>query len=121
LEIAGCADQRIFTESTIVEIFRWSGGIPRLINTLCDNAMLSGYACDRNILTPEIIREIAEDLELAEGHRYPLRVGSGGQNRPSILSERSTGKEDPVKEGADDGTAFDLFAKFVGHLRDQPK
>src|SRR4030066_1421406 len=46
LRIAG-AKGPIFTEKAIKEVYRRSGGIPRLINILCDNALLNGYALDQ--------------------------------------------------------------------------
>jgi general secretion pathway protein A len=54
----------IFTEKAIREVYQRSGGIPRLINILCDNSMLNGYACDRVIVNEKIVREAARDLKL---------------------------------------------------------
>jgi general secretion pathway protein A len=46
LRIAG-ATKPLFTEKAIKEIYLRSGGIPRLINVVCDNALLNGYALDQ--------------------------------------------------------------------------
>jgi len=64
LQIAGLPNQEIFSDSCIVEIFRSSGGIPRLINTICDNALVTGFASDLKTISVEIIDEVAEDLQL---------------------------------------------------------
>ncbi len=48
LEVAGAGDRQIFTEDTFPEIFRYSGGVPRLINTLCDTSMMAAFAADRD-------------------------------------------------------------------------
>ena len=38
-----------------------SGGVPRLINTLCDSALLYGYSEDRHFINEEIVREALKD------------------------------------------------------------
>lgn len=68
LQIAG-AQTLLFTEKAIREIYSRSGGIPRLINILCDNSLLSGYAADQKIVGRKVIRETAQDLQL--GPRIP--------------------------------------------------
>jgi hypothetical protein len=65
LRIAGApAGNEIFSGPAIETVFRHSRGIPRLINTICDNALLSGYAKHAATITPEIIDGVARDLRL---------------------------------------------------------
>jgi len=68
LRIAG-AKEPIFTEKAIKEIYWKSGGIPRLINILCDNALLDGYALDQRIVDEKSVREAAKDLNLKKRPR----------------------------------------------------
>jgi general secretion pathway protein A len=63
LRIAG-AKEPIFTEKAIEEIYLKSGGIPRLINILCDNALLNGYALDQKRVDEKSVKEVAKDLNL---------------------------------------------------------
>jgi len=63
LRVAG-ATGPIFTERAIKEIYRKSGGIPRLINILCDNALLNGFALDQKIVDAKSVREVSTDLKL---------------------------------------------------------
>jgi hypothetical protein len=63
LRIAG-AREPIFTEKAIKEIYLKSGGIPRLINILCDNALLNGYALDQKMVGERSVKEVAKDLYL---------------------------------------------------------
>ncbi len=65
LHIAGENDG-IFTEDALQLIFQYSKGIPRLINTLCDNAMLEGYLLKRDQIDSEIIDTVAVDLGLRQ-------------------------------------------------------
>jgi general secretion pathway protein A len=63
LRIAG-AQGAIFTNDAINEIYDRSGGIPRLVNIICDNALLNGYAQDQKAVDRKSVREAAKDLDL---------------------------------------------------------
>src|SRR6202051_3769745 len=43
LEVAGSQGRRIFAEDTYATIYRYTGGVPRLINTLCDTCLMAGF------------------------------------------------------------------------------
>src|SRR5579864_928330 len=66
LELAGGNSHgaTIFGGEAIEAVQRFSRGIPRLINTLCENALISGYARQAKQVTPEIIQEVATDFRL---------------------------------------------------------
>jgi general secretion pathway protein A len=66
LEVAGAGDRQIFDEDTFPEIFRYTGGVPRLVNTLCDTGLMAAYTADRNTVTPADIREAVEELQWVE-------------------------------------------------------
>jgi hypothetical protein len=63
LEVAGGGDREIFAEDTFAEIFRFAGGVPRLINTLCDTAMMAAYTADRGIVTLADIQSAVGELQ----------------------------------------------------------
>jgi len=64
LEVAGCA-RELFSEDAYGIIHKYSGGIPRLINTICDNALLEGFLQKNESINSEIVREVAQDLKIA--------------------------------------------------------
>ena len=65
LQIAGNTNPaEIFPMETIVELHTQSRGYPRLINTLCENALIHGYASQTRSISPEVIDEIAADFRL---------------------------------------------------------
>jgi general secretion pathway protein A len=68
LRIAGVKKQ-LFTEKALKEIYQRSGGIPRIINILCDNSLLNGYALDQKMVDNKSVREAAKDLNLGLGFR----------------------------------------------------
>jgi len=74
LRIAG-AREPIFSEKAIKEIYIKSGGIPRLINILCDNALLNGYALDQKLVDEKSVREVAKDLRLTK-KSHKILIGS---------------------------------------------
>ncbi|MBT9537372.1 MAG: AAA family ATPase, partial [Nitrospirae bacterium] len=55
-----------FTEDAMRAIYRHSNGVPRLINTICDNALLDGFLFKTNTIDDAIIRAVAVDLGLSE-------------------------------------------------------
>lgn len=65
LEIAGVhPDNTIFTEAAVTAVFHHSNGIPRLVNTICGNALLVGYAKCSSTITPEIVEAVTRELRL---------------------------------------------------------
>jgi type II secretory pathway predicted ATPase ExeA len=66
MELSG-ADGRassIFPSDTVHAVYRRSKGIPRLINTICENALINAYARRASSVSPETIEEVASELRL---------------------------------------------------------
>ena len=61
LTIAG-TERKLFSSGAIGKIFQYTGGIPRVINTICDHALMIGYSTDLKVIRSSVIRECAEDL-----------------------------------------------------------
>ena len=66
LQIAGpeCDPLQIFPMETVAEVFRYSQGYPRLINTICENGLITAYAQQSEYVTPEMIRTVAHEFRL---------------------------------------------------------
>jgi general secretion pathway protein A len=66
LELAGANSHAatIFPQETIALIHHLSRGIPRLVNTLCENSLLLGFGHRQRQITSEIVREVARDLHI---------------------------------------------------------
>ncbi len=73
LELAGLSagSDPIFPIETVAAIHRQSRGIPRLINTVCENALIAGFAKQSKTISPNIIDEVASDLRLNVVHPAP--------------------------------------------------
>jgi hypothetical protein len=62
---------------------RATGGIPRLINNICDSALLSAYAQGEKSIDADIIREVASELHLIEPDAQDeVRVTAGHDSSP---------------------------------------
>jgi general secretion pathway protein A len=66
LEVAGAGDRQIFSEESFPEIYRFTGGVPRLINTLCDTSMMAAFARNTDNVTLEDVRSAVEELQWVE-------------------------------------------------------
>jgi type II secretory pathway predicted ATPase ExeA len=54
----------LFSEAAILAVYRYSRGLPRLINTICENALIAAYARRLLSVTPEIIEYVAKSFRL---------------------------------------------------------
>jgi general secretion pathway protein A len=68
LKVAG-AKRGIFTLGACRRIFEASNGIPRLINSLCDCGLLSGYVKDRQRVDSRLVQECLIDLRVPLGRK----------------------------------------------------
>ena len=93
LEVSGSQGREIFLSDTYETIFRYTGGVPRLINTLCDTAMLSASVKDRPTVHLEDVRAAITELQWVE---YSSPTGS----RLVSMSESQSG--DGSEESASD-------------------
>jgi general secretion pathway protein A len=66
LRLAGAKGQHqaIFSDNTVELIHRYSQGIPRLVNTICEGALVSSFAVKSSVVLPELVEEIAADFRL---------------------------------------------------------
>ena len=74
LNIAG-TEKKIFKSDTLPAVMSFSKGYPRLINSICDQALLTGYVKGVRQIDARIIRECAEELRLpTEEVRVPSKI-----------------------------------------------
>ena len=61
---AGMPHQTIFSPEVLEEVYKRSRGIPRLINLLCDNLLVTAFAMEQRAATLEMLDEVCQDLRL---------------------------------------------------------
>ncbi len=65
IRVAGGNSVMVFTRQAVDSIYERSGGIPRLISVICDNALISGFAADRRPVGRDIVNDVCRDFDLA--------------------------------------------------------
>jgi general secretion pathway protein A len=99
LELAGSpAPSTLFPPETVAAIHRHSRGTPRLINTICENALIAAYARQASSVTVDIIDGIAHDFRL------------GVQTSP--MEKKNMPGEPDVRKAAQ--TLFEIYARLQG-------
>jgi general secretion pathway protein A len=102
LQRAGGVPAQVFTREAIVAIHHHAYGIPRSINVICDNAMMSAYAMDRRPVDREIVQEVCRDLVLRPDSR-PTDAAKPVQtsDRDSNAERGATGARQGTGAGRD--------------------
>src|ERR1039457_96708 len=81
---AGLPKQSLFSGDMIQLIFEYTDGIPRLVNSLCDSALQTGFALRSARITTAILEEAAKDLELRRTVLAPLDIPHRAQAAPVL-------------------------------------
>jgi len=120
LRVAGAHSIDIFREEAIDEIHSYSRGIPRLINILCDTALVYAYADERHVVDRDIIMNVIDDRKDITTAR-----GSGGkkgvsrdspdlhsvslfmENKFGVIEKRLTGLEHQINRLDDRREGYD--------------
>ncbi len=125
LEVAGNRDAVSFDEEALSLVHEYSGGIPRLINVLCDFLLLSAFAEETRAITGNLVDEVASDSQF-EGQFLPRKTpltrrpsGSGekGDNQPRVRASSSEGAapdrapQAPLRSGAAEKAA-EIYRKL---------
>lgn len=63
LNVAGSGNRNFFTKDGMAEIFTYSRGIPRLINIVCNKALLAGFTADTKSIDVNVIKKCVKEIE----------------------------------------------------------
>jgi|GEM_PF-70918 len=108
LNVAGAEGRRIFTDDALDIVFRYSGGVPRLTNIICDTAMLCAFAEESPVVDARLVKAAAEELQWVE---YSVRA------RDRIAS---TGRYSAVVPASHASIDLMLHDKLVAHVTLSP-
>jgi general secretion pathway protein A len=94
LRAVGYEDKELFHPDAIQQIAFYSKGIPRLMNIICDNALLNAYARSQKIVSADMIKEVAHDIGMGSEAQV-----TDAEITPAVpVSE--TQRERPIREAA---------------------
>jgi type II secretory pathway predicted ATPase ExeA len=94
LKVAGAGDRTIFETAACDVVFRYTGGVPRLINVLCDTAMLCAFAEERTVVDEALVKAAVEELQWVEFSERLHGQSRHGDNtgRFSNVTDRPMGR-----------------------------
>jgi len=111
LQIAGTSSQAntLFSEQTIASVYRHSRGFPRLINTICENALIHAYARQMRSVTPDIIEDVAREFRFDVIHSPRVettdaRNGMDSRGTTTVVPDLYSVLRGPVSSESDLGT-----------------
>src|ERR1700729_3438933 len=77
LKIAGGSGAEIFTAKAVETIYMYSLGIPRVVNLLCEHALVNAFAENQRVIDARIIEEVAKEFQLGEVELMPTPDNHG--------------------------------------------
>ena len=80
LRLAGYTGGELFKKPALREVFALTGGVPRLVNIVCDGALLAAFARRQVAIGADVVREVARDLDLGPAPPPARALGNGGGN-----------------------------------------
>ena len=90
LRMAGARDAGLFTDEALSRIASYAGGIPRIVNTVCDHCLLIGYADQTRRIDPAIVEQAVSYLQAGvrpQAHRRQRRApGRSLRRKPAPIS-----------------------------------
>ena len=110
LEVAGSQGRRIFAEEAYPTIFRYTGGVPRLINTLCDTCMMAAFAQNEDFVSVETLDAAIRELQWTEHAGGSSQPQHGTVHTGTVPAASHTGGEQ-----AADGTSETPQPMFESH------
>ena len=87
--MAGADGRQIFAEDTFPEIYRYTGGVPRLVNTLCDTAMMAAFNEDRDQVTLEDVGSAIDELQWVEFASRTMAIAARAASAASAARWRA--------------------------------
>jgi general secretion pathway protein A len=107
LKIAGWKGTDIFTQHAIDLIYQCSAGIPRQINNLCDNALLSAYSANKNCVDQSIVEEVADNLDMLPDRSTLLAMERKEMSPVSSSVLTPAGRDELIREENPDSADFE--------------
>src|SRR5512143_2108564 len=67
LRIAGSSGEPIFDPDSVMALYRYSSGVPRVINLLCEHCLVSAFVDQKKTVAADIVDSVAKDFDLGDG------------------------------------------------------
>jgi type II secretory pathway predicted ATPase ExeA len=114
LEVAGSQGRRIFAEDTYATIFRYTGGVPRLINTLCDTCMMAAFSQNTDHVSAESLQAAIRELQWVEPAVGAAVFGATAGTVAGVASSLAAGVASNLTAGVTAGVTPGVAAGLDG-------
>jgi general secretion pathway protein A len=94
IRTAGGDSARVFTRDAVTLIHERSGGIPRLISVICDNALVTGFAIDQRPVTRQTVLDVCRDFHLSAA----VAARPEADAKPAVAAQPSRPQREAVDE-----------------------
>jgi hypothetical protein len=114
LRIAGCTNENLFEKEAIQTVYRFSGGIPRIINNICDNALLTGFSEGSPNITAAIIGDVVEVLDITSSETSSPVTLAEAINQADVQPAQRDTREN---SGGNGGSNEQSLPSKISHIR----
>jgi type II secretory pathway predicted ATPase ExeA len=106
LRIAGSNGHQIFDADSLTAIHRYSSGIPRVVNLICEHCLVSSFVDQQKVVTPNIVEAVARDFDLGDNRSMTAPPPSPSQEKFDLMDALKTisNLADRLKESERDVT-----------------
>jgi hypothetical protein len=111
LRIAGSNGERIFDSSALLEIHRFSGGIPRIVNLICEHCLVAAFADHKKQVSKNVVEVVARDFALND--TSPSTIATAVAEAPALSKPELV---EALKTVSSRLTNFDKETALVGKL-----
>lgn len=80
LKVASNSDRQYFSDEALDIVYRFSNGVPRLINSICDSALLNGFIYEKDFIDAELMQEVVDESPM-------VQIGGRGSIKTSEIDE----------------------------------
>jgi len=114
LSVAG-ADSVLFTDDVTKLVYKYTGGIPRLINTLCDTSLTCAYADNEQMVNKTVMKVAIDELQWLEYSEYKEQKSSYKVSTDRLYNDINRGHSEHIK-GANDDMSESVTSSRIGSM-----
>jgi general secretion pathway protein A len=118
IRTAGGEAARLFTREAVILIHQYSGGIPRTISVLCDNALVTALGLGRRRVDSQVVLEVARDFDLGDGRSYEV-IAAAPPDHDAVAAAEGPSSEPVIAVGSDTADTLPLSAGALAADNDE--
>jgi general secretion pathway protein A len=113
VRVAGGDGAQLFSRQAITIIHQHSGGIPRTISVICDNALVSAFALGRQTVGQDIVREVCRDFDFG-GNGKPSTASGSVLAEPAAVTRAAAAEPERAESKVNMPPLFSMIGRRSG-------